>query len=400
MSLFRFAKKTKPIADRCREDAATRLRLRYAPYYHHAESQQRTTIRLGGRELIMLSSNDYLGLAWHPEVIEASARAVRDWGTSTTGARLANGSRAYHAELEGELAAFIGKESCHVSVAGYISCLSAIAAFAQKGDIVIVDRNIHSCMWDGVRLSGAQVERFSHNNPEDLRRLLESLDPEAPKLLAIEGVYSMEGHLAQLPQILDVAEDFGCFVVLDDAHGFGVLGPDGAGTPSHFGVTDRVDIICGSLSKSLASTGGFVAGTRSSVEFLRTHSKQTIFSAALSPGQAAAARAALRVLRTEPVHRERLWKNTERYRGILLGLGLDTWGSMTPALPIVLGAKEVVYKFWQTLLDEGVFSVMSIAPGVPPGKDLVRTAVSAGHTDAQLDQVAEAMRVARSRTLG
>lgn len=400
MSLFSFHRKTNPIAERCRDDASTKLRLRYAPYYHHLEHQDRTTVRLDGRDLVMLASNDYLGLAWHPKVIEAAADAVRRWGTSTTGARLANGSRAYHAELETELAAFVSKEACHVSVAGYISCLSAIAAFAQRGDIVVVDRNIHSCMWDGVRLSGAEVERFSHNDPADLRRVLSSLDPKAPKMLAIEGVYSMEGHLARLPELLDVAEEFQCFVVLDDAHGFGVLGPEGAGTPSHFGVADRVDIHCGSLSKSLASTGGFVAGKRASIEFLRTHSKQTIFSAALSPGQAASALAALRVLRSEPEHRTRLWENTAAYRRILLDLGLDTWGSETPALPIVLGAKELVYQFWQTLLQEGVFTVMSIAPGVPPGKDLVRTAISAGHSPAQLEKIAAAMKVAKRKTIG
>jgi 7-keto-8-aminopelargonate synthetase-like enzyme len=179
--------------------------------------------------------------------------------------------------------------------------------------------------------------------------------------------------------------------VLDDAHGFGVLGRQGRGTVDHFRVNDKVDIICGSLSKSLASTGGFVAGSRSLIDYLRFHSKQTIFSAAISPSQAACAAAALEVMQSEPQHLDRLWRNVRRYRDMLKGLGLDTWESDTPAIPIVLGSKELVYRFWQALLEKGVFTVMSIAPAVPPGKDLVRTAVSALHSDEDLDKVAEAM---------
>jgi 7-keto-8-aminopelargonate synthetase-like enzyme len=201
----------------------------------------------------------------------------------------------------------------------------------------------------------------------------------------------MEGHIVRLPEIAEIAEESGSFLVLDDAHGFGVLGRQGRGTVDHFRVNDKVDIICGSLSKSLASTGGFVAGSRSLIDYLRFHSKQTIFSAAISPSQAACAAAALEVMQSEPQHLDRLWRNVRRYRDMLKGLGLDTWESDTPAIPIVLGSKELVYRFWQALLEKGVFTVMSIAPAVPPGKDLVRTAVSALHSDEDLDKVAEAM---------
>jgi len=294
-------------------------------------------------------------------------------------------------ELEQKIAAFLGREACHVHAAGYLSCLSSIASFAQKGDLVLADKNLHSCLWDGIRLSLANVERFSHNNPADLREVAATVDPKVAKMLVLEGVYSMEGHIAKLPELIAIAEQHDCFTVLDDAHGFGVLGRQGRGTANHFGLDDKIDIICGSLSKSLASTGGFVAGSRDVIEYLRTNSKQTIFSAALSPSQAACALASLEIMQSEPEHLERLWKNTSRYREILKNLGLDIWESETPAVPIVLGTKERVYPFWQHLLEKGVFTVMSIAPAVPAGKDLIRTAISALHTDEQLDKIADAM---------
>lgn len=397
MALSFFSKNKKALLDRCRDDYATKMRLKYAPYYHAIEAQKGTNIRLDGRDLIMLSSNDYLGLSFHPKVIEAGRAALLKWGTSTTGARPSNGSRSYHVELEEKLAEFLGKEACHVHAAGYLSCLSSVAAFAQKGDVILADKNIHSCLWEGIRLSMATTERFSHNNPLDLREVASSVDPAAPKMLVIEGVYSMEGHIARLPEIITVAEDYGCFTVLDDAHGFGVLGRQGRGTADHFGLGPKVDILCGSLSKSMASTGGFVAGSREVIEYLRTNSKQTIFSAAISPGQAACAMAALDIMKSEPEHLERLWRNTKRYTDMLRGLGLDTWGTETPAVPVVLGSKESVYRFWKALLEKGVFTVMSVAPAVPPGKDLIRTAISSMHTDEQIDRIGDAMAYAMKK---
>lgn len=386
-----FSKQPKVIVARAQDDYATKLRLKYKPYYHAMEAQQGTRITLDGREMVMLSSNDYLGLSFHPQVIESVATATRRWGTSTTGARISNGSRGYHTELEEKLAAFLDREACHVSVAGYISCCSAVASFAQKGDVIVADKNIHSCLWDGVRLSMATVERFSHNNPADLREVLQTIPAKTPKLMVVEGVYSMEGHICQLPEIAKLAEESGSFLVLDDAHGLGVLGRQGRGTADHFGVNAQVDLVCGSMSKSLAATGGFVAGSRDLIEYLRTNSKQTIFSAALSPAMAAVASTSLDLLQSEPEHLDRLWRNTRRYRELLHGLGLDTWGSETPAVPIVLGSKEAVYRFWQALLKKGVFTVMSIAPAVPPGKDLIRTAISARHSDEDFERIAEAM---------
>jgi 8-amino-7-oxononanoate synthase len=398
MAISLFSKNKKAILARCRDDYATGMRHKYSPWYHAMESQRGTTIQLGGKDLIMLSSNDYLGLAFHPRVIEATTAAVRRWGTSTNGARLSNGSRTFHVELEEKLAAFLGREACHVHAAGYLSCMSAVASFAQRGDLVFADKNIHSCLWDGIRLSMATVERFSHNNPEALREVIASSNHEnVAKMLVLEGVYSMEGHIARLPELIEIAEDNGCFTVLDDAHGLGVLGNQGRGTVDHFGLNGKVDVVCGSLSKSLASTGGFVAASRDVIEYLRTHSRQTIFSAALSPSQAASAQASLEVMQEEPEHLQKLWSNTKKYRAILKDLGLDVWESETPAVPIVLGSRERAYPFWRALMDKGVFTVLSIAPAVPAGKDLVRTAISAMHTDEQLEKIADAMAYAVKR---
>ena len=392
-----FSRTRNAIAARCADDLATKARLRFAPYYHAMEAQQGTHIRLDGRDLVMLSSNDYLGLSFHPKVIEAGQRAMARWGASPTGARVSNGSRAYHHSLEEKLASFLGLEACHVHAAGYLSCLSGIAAFAAKGDVVLADKNIHSCLWDGIRLSNATVERFAHNNADELRAAACTVPADVAKLLVVEGVYSMEGHIGNLPELIAAAEEFDCFNVLDDAHGFGVLGREGRGTADHFGLTDKIDLIVGSLSKSLGSTGGFIAGKREYIEYLRTNSKHTIFSAALAPAQAAAAEAALELMQTEPQHRERLWASTRRYTAFLQSLKLDTWGSETPAVPVVVGSKERAYRFWQLLMEKGVFTVMSIAPAVPPGKDLIRTAISALHSDEDLARIEEAFTYAVKR---
>lgn len=377
------------IRERCERDEATRARLRYQPWYHHIERQEGATVWVDGRPLLMMSSNDYLGLSHHPMVVEAGEAALRKWGASTTGARLANGSRSYHRDLEEALAEFLGKEDCMVLNAGYLACMAAVATFSQKGDLILVDRNVHSSLWSGISLSGARIERFAHNSPSDLQDILTTEKREQPKLVVLEGVYSMEGHVALLPELIEVCREHNCFFVLDDAHGLGVLGDRGQGTAGFLDRTTETDVICGSLSKSMASTGGFVASSRALLEYLRTHSKQAIFSAAMTPAQAICARTALGILQDEPEHRERLWENTRYYKRLLNQLDLDIWESQTPAVPIVIGGKERVYRIWKQLMDDGIFTVMAIAPGVPPGKDLLRTAVSAQHTTEDLDRMAE-----------
>ncbi len=380
-----------PIRQRAAKCTATALRRKYSAYYQSFERQEGSRVWMDGNEMVMLSSNDYLGLTHHPRVVEAGQKALEKWGASSTGARLANGSRVYHEELEAKLAGFLGVEACHIMVSGYTACMSAICGFAQRGDLVLADKNIHSSLWSGITLSGARLERFSHNKPESLEEALSYEDRDIPKLLVIEGIYSMEGHICPLPGFLDIARAHDCFTILDDAHALGVLGKEGRGTASHFGVEGEVDIVCGSFSKSLASTGGFVAGKRELVEFMKSHARPAIFSAALAPVQVATASAALDVLREEPWHLAKLWENVGRYKGILDGLGLDTWRSETPAIPIVLGSKERAYFFWKALMEKGVFTVISVAPGVPPGKDLVRTAISARHTEEDFGRIEAAL---------
>lgn len=385
------------ILRRVKEDASTKARLKYALWYRSFEKDDGAYLWNNGRKMIMLSSNDYLGLSHHPKVIEAGEKALRRWGSSTTGARLANGSRAIHLELEENLADFLGRESCQVLSAGYLACMAAVSSFAQKGDLILVDRNVHSSLWSGIKLSDAKVERFGHNNPQDLQDILLTEPNSVPKMIVVEGVYSMEGHIARLPEIVKVARDHNSFIVVDDAHGFGVLGDRGQGTVGYLDCNGQVDIVCGSLSKSMSSTGGFVAGSKEVIEYLRTHSKQTIFSAAISPVQAACALAALNILRTEPEHRLRLWDNTRYYKRLLNQLEVDTWESDTPAVPIVIGSKERAYHIWKMLMDEGIFSVLAIAPAVPPGKDLLRTAISARHTREDIEKSVEALAKALNR---
>ena len=395
---FLFGNKEKnPIIDRMHSCDSTRLRQKYDTYYHVFEDQRGARVTKDGKEFVMLSSNDYLGLTHHPKIKEAGKKALEKWGGSTTGARLANGGRIFHRELEERLADFLGKEACHVFSAGYLACASAVTGFAERKDLIFADKNLHSSLWSGIQLSGARCERFAHNNPEHLREILEAENPEIAKFLVLEGVYSMEGHVAKLPRFVELAKEFRAFVILDDAHGFGVLGHEGRGTCDHFGLTDEVDVICGSFSKSLAGAGGFVASSGEAIEYMRSHSKQTIFSAALSPVSCACSQAALEVMQEEPEHRERLFENLERYRSILDSLELDTWESETPAIPIVLGEKEKVYYFWKALMEKGIYTIISIAPGVPPGKDLIRTAISAAHTEEDLDRIEEALTYAKSK---
>lgn len=393
-----FGKKKKAVIDRVEGDSATKLRLRYDPYYHHVEAVQGIHVKVDGREMVMMSSNEYLGLSQHPRVIQGAKEAIDKWGTSSCGSRLANGSRTYHEELEEDLATFLGKEACHITVAGYMACAGSLAGLAHLRDALIVDNSIHASLWDGALLSRADIERFTHNEPNSLRALLAELPPKQPKIIAVDGVYSMEGHLAPLPEIVGLADEYDAAVVVDDAHGFGVWGREGRGVCDHFGVTDRVDLIVGSFSKSLASAGGFMAGSREMIEYLRSHCRQIIFSAAITPMAAGAARAALKIVQEEPQHRERLLANAAHFRSVLDGVGVDYWKSPTPAVPIVIGNTERAYLVWKSLWEDGFFTVISISPGVPKGKDLVRCSISALHTTEQLDRFGVALRKAFKKT--
>ncbi len=392
-----FTERKKPITVRCQSDPSTKLRLKFAPYYHEVEANDGIEVTVKGKKMVMMSSNEYLGLSQHPKVMEASKRAIDEWGSSACGSRLANGNRSYHARLEEELAGFLGKEAVHVTTAGYLACVSSLSSLAQRGDAIVVDKSIHSCLWDGATLSSATIERFGHEDMESLEKVLGTLDDDEPKIIVIDGVYSMEGHIANLPRIVELAEQHEAFLVVDDAHGFGVLGNQGRGIADHFGLTEKVDLIAGTFSKSLASIGGFIAADRSVIEYLRTTSRQIIFNAGPTPSAIEAARASLRVIQEEPEHLEKLWENTRYYHSMLDDLGLDFWDSPSPAVPIVIGNKEKCLYMWRALWEQGFFTVMSVAPGVPAGKDLIRTAVSSLHTREQLERFGEALKIAMKK---
>jgi len=389
--IFSDKEEKKPVAARCESDVNTRLRLKYNPYYHTITKNRGIEIEVDGRPMVMMSSNEYLGLSQHPKVVAAAKNALEEWGTSSCGSRLANGSRTYHTLLEEELAAFLGKEACHIMTAGYMACMVSISSIAQRGDAVIVDKSIHSSLWDGIRLSFGTIERFSHNDTGSLATLLNQLEPDQPKIILVDGVYSMEGHIAPVDKLVELANKYRAFLVVDDAHGFGMLGPEGRGVCHHFGVSDEVDVIVSSFSKSLASAGGFVAGDRSTIDYLRSNSKQIIFSAAPTPPVCATALASLRVMQEEPQHREKLLSNTEYLRGMLDEHQIDYWESPTAAVPIVIGNRDRCWAVWKSLWEQGFFTVMSVSPGVPVGKDLIRCAVSSLHSREQLERFVEAL---------
>ena len=364
------------------------------------ESEQKSRCVIDGREVITLSSNNYLGLNTHPKLRQAALDAVERFGAGSGAVRTIAGTMSLHEELEARLATFKHTEAVLTFQSGFTANTGVIPILAPEGATIVSDALNHASIIDGIRLTKADRKIFPHADIDGLRQALRevrSTDADRTVLVITDGVFSMDGDIARLPEIVEAAEEADAIVMVDDAHASGVLGTNGRGTVDHFGLNDSVDIICGSMSKSLASTGGFVAASREVIEYLRTHSKQTIFSAAVSPSQAACAQASLELMQTEPEHLQRLWTNTKKYRTMLKQLGLDTWESETPAVPIVLGSKERVYPFWKALLEKGVFTVMSIAPAVPIGKDLIRTAISAMHTDEQLEKIADAMAYAMKK---
>ena len=361
-------------------------------YYRVLQSPPDAEVVVDGRTMINLGSNNYLGLATDPRVKRAAREAVDAWGTGTTGARVLNGTLDLHADLERRLARFFRREAAIFFTSGYLANLGVIAGLAGRGDAVVLDRRAHASIMDGARLSYAEVKRFRHNDVSDLRRVLESCG-DAGKLVAIDGVYSMEGELAPLPRIVDACREFGARLVLDDAHGLGVLGREGRGTAEHFGLEDEVDVIVGTTSKSLPAVGGFAIADPDVVEFLRYSGTCRAFLFAASPPAAAVAavREALSILEHEPALRRRLADLTQRVHHAMGQLGFATLGSQTPIVSIVVGTLERTFEAWRRLSEEGIFTNVVLPPAVPAGACLIRMALTAAHTDAQIDRVLETL---------
>lgn len=366
------------------------------PYFRVIESGQDTEVMVNGRKMLMLGSNSYLELTTHPKVKERALEAVRRYGTGCAGSRFLNGTLPIHLELEERLAKLVGKETALVYSTGYQTNTGVISCLIGRGEHILSDKFNHACIVDGAQLSNGTMVRYEHNDMEDLERRLAELPPKAGKLIVTDGVFSMEGDICPLPEIVRLAKRYHAQVMVDDAHGIGVLGPGGAGTAAHFGLTDSVDLIMGTFSKSLAAIGGFIASTERTINYLMHHSRPFIFSASAAPASVSAVLAALDVMREEPERIERLRGNARFMKQGLDTLGFDTGKSETPVIPIVVGEMERCFGMWRWLHDEGIFINPVVPPAVPPTRTLIRISVTAGHTRDQLswalDKLAQAGR--------
>jgi 8-amino-7-oxononanoate synthase len=361
------------------------------PYFIPVEKSEATEVIVEGKRKIMVGSNNYLGLTNDPRVLDAAASALRKYGSACTGSRFLNGNTDLHDRLETELATLTGKQAALVFPTGYQANLGVISALAGPGDVLLIDKLNHASMVDGAALSGAEVIRFRH---ADLAHLESRLNRVAgrPKMVIVDGVFSMEGDIADVPAIAGMCDAHSARLVVDDAHGIGVFGDTGAGVCEHFGMTDRVDLIVGTFSKSFASIGGFVAGDAEVISFLRHNARSLIFSASIPASACATVLTAIEIMREEPQRRERLWQNARRMQHELSSLGFDTFGSESPIVPVIVGGTLRTFEFWKRLLDAGVFTNPVIAPAVPPTSGRIRTSYMATHTDSQLDQVLEAFK--------
>ena len=362
----------------------------YYPYFQVIESESDSTVLIDGRELVMLGSNNYLGLTTHPHVRERARQALEEYGTSCTGSRLLNGNLDIHVELEERLARFVGQETALVFSTGFGTNLGTIASIVGRHDTVVIDKDDHASIYDGCKLSYGRVARFEHNDVASLRATLERIDaPHGGVLVVVDGVFSMEGDIAPLPEMVPVIKEFGARLMVDDAHASGVLGPRGEGTAAHFGLTGEVDLIMGTFSKSFASLGGFIAGDALVIDYIKHNSRPFIFSAAMAPPSIGACLGALDVMESEPQHQQRLWEVVHRMQAGYRELGFNLGTSETPVIPIILGDELLVFAFWRRLLDEGIFVNPVRPPAVPAGRALLRTSYMATHTDEQMDFVLE-----------
>jgi 8-amino-7-oxononanoate synthase len=354
------------------------------PYFRPISESEDTVVVIEGKRRIMLGSNNYLGLTHHPKVLEAASRALSQYGSGCTGSRFLNGTLDLHLQLEAALAEFLGKEDCIVFSTGYNANLGLISGLVGRRDVVFLDKLDHASIVDGAKLSDGETIRFNHGDLVGLERKLEK-HPGVGKMVIVDGIYSMEGDIADVPALLKVCRRQGAALALDDAHSIGVLGPRGDGTAAHFGLTDEVDIIAGTFSKSLASIGGFVAASRSIMNYLRHHSRPLIFTASLPPSNTAGVLAALEVLQDDTERREQLWVNTRRLQAGFRALGFDTGPSETPIVPILIGPLDQTLVMWRQVFDAGIFTNPVVPPAVPPSQCRLRTSVMATHTAQQID---------------
>lgn len=359
------------------------------PFFIPLECTEGTEVVVHGQRLIMLGSNNYLGLTMHPEVREAAEAAIREFGTSCTGSRFLNGTLTLHGELEAELAAFLGKEDAIVFSTGYHTNLGVISALIGRNDVIICDKENHASIVDGCRLSLGKMKRYRHNDLEDLKKVLYSCPDNAGKLLATDGVFSMSGEIAMLPEIVALCEETGVRILVDDAHGIGVIG-SGRGTAHLYGVQNRVDLLLGTFSKSLASIGGYIAGDADTIQWIRHMARSLIFSASLPAPNVTAALTALRIVKREPERIKKVNFIADQLRSGLQSLGFNVGSGVTPIIPIIIGDSLKVLQAWKFLLEHGIYVNVAISPAVPKGRELLRISVMATHTDEHVKRALSA----------
>lgn len=356
------------------------------PYFHQLTSGQDTVVQMEGHRTIMIGSNNYLGLTSHPEVIQAGVEAIKKYGSGCSGSRFLNGTLDIHVKLENELAEFLHKEECVTFSTGFQSNLGIISAIAGRNDVIISDKENHASIYDACKLSYAKLLRYEHNDMKDLEEQLKSIGDSKGILIVTDGVFSMSGEICKLPEIVKLAKKYGARVMVDDAHGLGVIGKGGRGTASHFGLEKDVDIIMGTFSKSLASLGGYMACSASVANFARHNSRAFIFSASITPASVACARKALEVLKREPERVKRLNEIGEYVRKGLKKRGVKFIPSQTPIVAVWTYTDENSFRACKMLLEKGVYVNPVISPAVPVGQSILRTSYTATHTNEQLDE--------------
>lgn len=359
------------------------------PYFRTISSAQDTEVIMNGQKVLMLGSNSYLGLTNDPRIKEATIAAVQKYGSGCAGSRFLNGTLDLHIQLEQELAQLMKKEAVLLYSTGFQVNLGVVSTMVGKDEYILADKANHASIVEGCRLSPGEFIRFTHNDMAALERRLKQLPLDAGKLIVVDGVFSMEGDIIKLPELVRLAKKYNAGVMVDDAHSIGVLGQHGSGTASHFGIEDDVHLIMGTFSKSLASLGGFIAGDAATIDFLKHNSRTLVFSASMSPANAAATLAALHIMIAEPERITQLWKNTERMKQGLLALGFHLGASETPILPVYVNDMIKTFQFCKRLQEEGVFVNPVVSPGVPVGDELLRVSLMATHTFEQIDRSLE-----------
>ncbi|MDD5583363.1 MAG: aminotransferase class I/II-fold pyridoxal phosphate-dependent enzyme [Candidatus Marinimicrobia bacterium] len=365
--------------------AKTAKALRYYPYFLEIQESDVTEVTIDNRKVIMLGSNNYLGLTKHPEIIEAGVEAIKRYGSGLTGSRFLNGNMFLHNELERKLACFVKKEAALVFSTGYGVNLGVISTTVDHNDIIFSDELNHASIVDGARFSKAEVVRFKHNDMNDLKDKLSKTDKNKGRFIVVDGVFSMDGDIINLPELVKHANKYGARVMVDDAHSIGVLGPKGDGTAAHFGLTDEVDIIMGTFSKSLACIGGFIAAEEPVIDYLKHNTRTMIFTAALPPSNVAMVSKALDIIEKEPWRRDKVLENAAYMQKNLRTMGYNIGNSTTPIVPVIIGEEMKTFRVWKDLYKENVYTNPVIPPAVSPDRCLLRTSYMPNHTKEQLD---------------